>query len=1203
MNLSKKLKKVLLSVLSVFTFASAISVTSSTTTVNASGLDVRATVSAYINVSSTGAHYSFNGGNNFDVIMTGSKDQLSQVGLDCTAGAVAIAAHAISLAGGDPYEYLGMLNGVLNTVYPPSLRSYFESSSKWSTIATSPVDVSTLEPGDLLIYGTSGAGHMAIYAGGGEIFDFRSNGAGSNTYAGYANFSNYQQYMGTSSGSGSNALSGVYRANMSREISVNVKKTSSNTSVTNDNPNYSDLTAVFGVYTNASCTNKLGTITTDKDGNGSATYTVDGGTTTIYVKEEVAPVNYSISGDSVQSVDVSSGTGNVAFSDSPNQDPANIKLVKVDSEGKQVTANMAGAEFTFKYYAVNLENVNTVDDIANMTPTKTWVFKTVELNGSYYAGPNINGSFVEDKSDTIYEGSSFSIPYGVLTVEETEPVESYTTKGGFFKTGSIQMDANGTMFFKVNSPNSIENMISGNEITKKEDSIRGGYKIVKEDYSTGTTPEGDGSLAGAEFDLYYLGDLNGNAYGMKLDTDGDGLGDGTEYMPSETTPIDHVVIGGDGTYTSSSEYLGYGKYKLVETKAGDGYLTENYDGVQVSKEFTVSDDETIVEFSVENYPMLGSFAVQKNDEELQEAYAQGDANLQMEFEVVNASANPVTVLGKTYAVGDKIDIEGKGETTFTTDKNGFYKATERILPYGTYTIHEVKVPEGYTDVGTTSHTFSIREDGEVYSATFKIFNKPVRGGFEVQKNDKEYNKRNQGDTDLTTTFELYNRSTYDVLVDVNGDGILDKNTERFAPGKLITTFTTDEKGYYNTSKDYLPYGTYEIVESASPNGYTHNASETDGVLSKTFTVRDKDKLVDLTYEIFNRVYYGKFEVYKVAANSTSDWTEPEANVEFTAILSSKIGEGKEFATFEDAYKYINEHVNADGDVVADDDTIVFTKHEYAIITTGEDGKATSNDLAFGTYTIKQTSHVEDTQDVTNEATFEVTKDGQATISYTATNTPMKYRLHMVKVDADTKKTVTLNSAEFKIFQLTDRKGREVNEYVKQKVGLLTYDTFKTNSDNNGLVFVDTFNGIYTDHNDNGGSVTTPLQLEAGTYRIDEIKTPNGYLQLEEPIEFEVKESTITRHDDDGDAIIEVEVVNNKPHGELVIEKDIEDYDYDQSLLREGFDYSTIQFELRAAEDIIDPADGTVLTAKGEVANDVNGIAVGSITLVERIKTN
>lgn len=1199
----KNVKKTLAIVMSAFTLASVVTVPNMTTTVNASsGLDMATAFSQVVgsHAGKGGWHYSYSGGKNFETIMSDgmpSADTYYNIGLDCSAGTLALVSRAVVNAGGNPRDYFGQCEGQLNNVGVSTLKNYF---TNMELVYTSVVDASALQVGDILVFGNA---HMSVYAGNGQTYDFTSGGAGTTTYYGWATTLDYTGEAG--SGTTSSPLNAVYRINLNKQISVSVKKNSTLPDCTNGNSLYG-LSATFGVYTSADASesSRIATITTDNSGNGSASnVTVSSNVNTVYVKELSAPNNYLLSDATIHTVNVSSGSGETSFSDEPINDPLMISLTKIDSEGKTNIPSLENAIFEVKYYATM--NANSADDVAGLQPTKTWYFKTLKVGENYVA--NLRNEDYFDHGDSLYKNSTGTLTYllGSYTVKEYSAPTGYTVDGGYMQNDGTIIDANATFFVKLEGDNGIPvlrygNNLSDPELKKNEDSIRGGYKLIKEDYSTGTTAQGDATLAGAEFDLYYLGDGTDANIGMKLDNDGDGLGDGAEYTPSETHAIDHITVSADGTYTSASAYLGYGKYKLVETKAPNGYLTTSYDGTTVTKEFFVSSDETVVEVPVDNYPKLGSFTLQKNDDELKEAYAQGDANLQTTFEIVNASANPVTVLGKTYAVGQAIDIEGNGNTTFTTDINGYYRATEKILPYGTYTINEVNAPEGYTDVGNRTYTFSIREHGQIVDATFQIFNKPIRGGFEIQKNDKEYDTRNQGDTDLTTTFKIVNKSTYDVLVDVNGDGTLDKNTERFAPNAMITTFTTDEKGYYVSANDYLPYGTYEITETVQPIGYTHNQSDTDGNLTTTFSIREHGKIEDLKYEIYNRVDFGKFEIYKVEANSSSDWTTPESDVEFTAILSSKIGEGKEFATFEDAYNYIKANVNADGDV-KDGDRYVFTKHEYSIITTGADGKATSNDMAYGTYTIKQTSHVEDTVDVTNEATFVVKEDGQATINYTATNTPMKYRLHIVKTDKDTGKTVTLNSAEFKIFQLTDRKGKEVNEYVKQKVGLFTYDTFKTNSDNNGLVIVDTVTGTYTDHNDNKGAITTPLELESGTYRIEEIKTPEGYLKLEEPIEFEIKESTITRRDDDDDAIIEVEVSDNKPHGILAIEKQLEDYDYDQSLLRDedgNYDYSSIKFELRASEDITDPADGSVITAKGELANSVYYEEVGDITLDE-----
>lgn len=1098
-------------------------------------------------------------GNNVNHVVS---DPYAGESMDCVRMSMFITGHAIQKAGGNPNDYFSTVGYGFNGY------GKFEESTNVNEAST----------GDILAYGTA---HLAVALGwkDGELWTIDgSSGSGGwviHKYRGYA-----------SSGGASANFSKLYKVPpMNKKIGVSVKKNSSLPDCTNGNSLYG-LSATFGVYTSADGneSTRIATIQTDANGNGSATgISVSPSVNTVYVKELTAPTNYRLSDTSIHAVNVSSGNGSTAFTDEPLNDPAIITLTKVDSEGKENAASLEGAEFTINYY-------DTLDSTDGRTPTRTWVIKTLHDTTS-----NAYVAYLDDAhlvSGTPYRNSlgDIVLPLGTITIQETKAPNNYTTDGGYLKANGEQFSANDKMTFQIVNENSMAVIHAGNVFTKKEDAIRGGYKLEKQDWSTGATAEGDASLAGAEFDLYYLGDGTDSNVSMKLDKDGDGLGEGTEYLPSDTTPIEHITVGEDGTYTSSSTYLGYGKYKVVETKSPEGYLLTSYDAALISKEFFVSDDTATVEVPVANYPFLGSFKIQKNDNELKEAYAQGDSNLQTTFEIINASAHPVTVLNHTYAVGEAIDIEGNGSTTFTTDENGFYQSAEKILPYGTYTINEINPPLGHNSDGTTSYTFSIRNHGEYVDATYKIFNDVVRGGFKIQKNDIDYDTRSQGDTNLQATFEIINKSNADVLVDVNGDGVLDKDSERFAPNAKITDFTTDENGYYETASDFLPYGTYQINETVPPVGYTQ-----DGTITKTFEVRNEDEISDLTYEIFNRVDYGKFSIHKVGAASSSDWADPEKDVEFVAVLSSKIGEGKPYATFEDAYNAIAA-AGKTGDIKDADGNIILTVHEYAVVKTDDAGNATSNDLAYGTYTIKQTSHVEDTVDVTSEATFVVKEDGQATVAYTATNSPMKYRIHIVKKDADTGKTVALNSAEFKIYQLTDRKGNKVNQYVKQKVGLFTYDTFKTNSDNTGLGVVNTFTGTYTDSNDDKGSITTPLELESGTYRLEEVKTPEGYLLLDEPVEFTVKESTITTRDDDGDAIIVVEAVDNKPHGTLEINKQLEDYDYDQSLLRDGFDYSTIKFELRAAEDIIDPADGSILTAKGDIAKNVYGTEVGSIAL-------
>lgn len=381
-RMKRSAKKTFTSFLALLTMTSVVSLPSAVTAVHADGgLDVNTAIANYITVSSSGSHYSFDGGNNFDVIMTGSKAQLDSVGLDCTSGAVAIVAHALRDAGADPYAYFGMLNGVLNTVYPPSLRSYFENHEKWSTVANSPVDASALLPGDILIYGTSGNGHMAVYTGGGQMFDFRSNGHGYNgNYRGFANYSEYKTTMASSSGTGSNVLSGVYRANVDKNVSINLTKVSANTSITDGLVNaYSLAGAEYGIYSDAAATNQIGKITTGADGKGSANVKVGFSTSTLYYKETKAPKGYCLD-TTVRPFSFSGTSASINVSDMPGNDPLIITLTKNNAMTTgDDPASLAGARFTVKYYDLDPSNNYTADQLNGINAKRTWIIETKKV--------------------------------------------------------------------------------------------------------------------------------------------------------------------------------------------------------------------------------------------------------------------------------------------------------------------------------------------------------------------------------------------------------------------------------------------------------------------------------------------------------------------------------------------------------------------------------------------------------------------------------------------------------------------------------------------------------------------------------------------------------------------------------------------------------------------------------------------------------
>lgn len=1096
-RMKRSAKKTFTSFLALLTMTSVVFLPSAVTAVHADGgLDVNTAIANYITVSSSGSHYSFDGGNNFDVIMTGSKAQLDSVGLDCTSGAVAIVAHALRDAGADPYAYFGMLNGVLNTVYPPSLRSYFENHEKWSTVANSPVDASALLPGDILIYGTSGNGHMAVYTGGGQMFDFRSNGHGSSgNYRGFANYSEYKTAMASSSGTGSNVLSGVYRANVDKNVSINLTKVSANTSITDGLVNaYSLAGAEYGIYSDAAATNQIGTITTGADGKGSANVKVGFSTSTLYYKETKAPKGYCID-TTVRPFSFSGTTASINASDVPGNDPLAISLKKNNAmTNGDDPASLAGAQFTIKYYDLDTSNNYTADQLNGINATRTWVIETQKVGSIYYT--RLADKYLVAGSDALYKlGNIPTIPVGVITVEETKaPNITYTDENGneqlVYTLNNKTLDAgenevlssNGIVVMKVTSVQDNFSLIGGNDYTISEIPKKGGFYTSKIDAETGKAePQGNGSLDGASYEV-----INDNDY------------------------------------------------------------------------------------------QVGTAQV--------------------------ASA----------AKGERV-------WSFITAKGGVYSSPLDALQVGHYIVRETDPSTGYLVAGTTEREMTVNENRQTFLSGDKTFTEqPVRGGFKFQKNDTDTATYPQGNTNLQATLKLINTSVNPVWVDSNGDGQFSED-EYFANGEAIklpqsfvtagtantndATFTTTTDGYFETVTNALPFGSYKIVEVTAPTGF---AMDGDSVTETTFDVTNDGELVDKRFDIKNDVFTGKFDVQKMLTSSNnghSTTMKPEANVEFTAFLKATVDE-KFGGDYKLAYETVfGQKPNVEGNPTPDDSqtiydadgNILFTTKEYDVVTTNESGMAYSRDLAYGEYYIFQSSHADGVLDYEGNvssydgAIFNVTEENQPTKHFYVANNHQLYILKMNKVSDQTGEKIELNNAVFKI---KDSNGN----YVKQKIGNKVYDQFSTTT---RKMIVDTADGekvtvdagtfvTESPSENDAAKAYTALGVEAGTYYITEVKTPAGFTTLKEPVEVVAKESAITEVDQDGTNYVEVEVPETQITGKLVIKKSLEKWEKADKTFVNHDDLSGIGFTLIAKEDIIDPADGSVLVKAGEQAVRLTG---------------
>ena len=208
---------------------------------------------------------------------------------------------------------------------------------------------------------------------------------------------------------------------------LQIKKTSANTSITDNNSCYSLANAVYGVYKSESDAkndkNRVSSLKTNENGWSN---TIELNANTYYLKEVTPPKGYALS-SAINKITVTSGKTtqygtNGELKDYPQSDPIPIVLGKVDSETNknkpQGSASLAGAEFTVKYYK-GLYDSDPAK--SGQVPARSWVLKTdkdgySELSKEY----KVSG-------DDFYYASNGdpTFPVGTVTIQETKAPTGY----------------------------------------------------------------------------------------------------------------------------------------------------------------------------------------------------------------------------------------------------------------------------------------------------------------------------------------------------------------------------------------------------------------------------------------------------------------------------------------------------------------------------------------------------------------------------------------------------------------------------------------------------------------------------------------------------------------------------------------------------------------------------------------------------------
>lgn len=527
--------------------------------------------------------------------------------------------------------------------------------------------------------------------------------------------------------------------------------------------------AIYGVYTDKACKNKVGEIRIDEKGCGSIKLP----NRQYYVKEIKAPTGYSLSTEvfalkANENVNVTEDylKGNIVINKTAedgiigqrefkvtwtqNGKP-HSKTAKTNSNGVAEFKGLNVYDLTSKaaiLYTISEINVDTryeTPKAQNVTLTSGNVDLTVNVNfnnelktGSIKINKQSEDGYIGDRTFTITgNGKTYTIKtgsYGVAILSDISVYDSNNNKITYTiseknvdiryvtpadQTATLTADATTTKTFK-------------NELKK------GSIKINKQSE--------DGENGNRTFEI----SGNGKTYTITTGEDGIAL--------LENIPV----------YDSNNEKI---TYTISEKNVPIKYV------IPADQTATLTADATTTE-TFKN--ILKKFTVEVTKQDAETVTAQGDG----------------TLAGAVYG----IYRDGALVDTYTTDENGYFKSKEYVC--GNYTVQEISPSEGYLLDATV---YSVGAEPEKYTIESNLVSKTVTEDA-VKGNISIIKHSNDGSTQIETPevgaeFEVYLKSS--------GSYANAKDSEK-------DYLVCDENGFAQT-KD-MPYGVYTVHQTVGWEG-------------------------------------------------------------------------------------------------------------------------------------------------------------------------------------------------------------------------------------------------------------------------------------------------------------------------------------------------------------------------------------------------
>lgn len=691
------------------------------------------------------------------------------------------------------------------------------------------------------------------------------------------------------------------------EVEFSVTKLDKDTQMVIGKSPVDNSSAVYGVYKDKECKNKVGEITIGDKGKGSIK--LPNGT--YYAKEIKAPTGYDLdptvytlkSGQSIKAIEyktrgtivvnktaedgITNGrefrvTGSNGVNEVKKTDESGIaKFTELEvydfGTGKPVTYTVSEINVDNRYETPKAQDITLTSGNADLTVAvdfeNTLKKGNIKINkqsednqngdrtftitggGETYTLTTANDGTAIIANIPVYDSSNQPITY---TISEKDVPVRYV----------VPADQNATLTADATVDVKFENKLKKftAEITKKD--------------SENITAQGDATLAGATYGLYH---------------------DGERIATYTTDENGHFV---------TDEFV-CGNYTLQELTPSQGYqlIDEIYKVGAEPQNYKV--EVNPIAFDVTEDVVKGNISIIKHSDDEDDKVENLETGA--EFEVYLKSA------------GNYDKAKETERDYLTTDENGF--AQTKDMPYGVYTVHQTKTVNDAAFVADFDVT--IAKEGQTYE--YILNNKPFRSYIHVTKVDAETGK----------------------VISYEGAGfqIYDSN------GNLINlgtdTFYTNSEGYLITP-DSLKYGDYSLVEVQAPVGYVLDSTPV------SFTVNAENADEENAVNIIKvtkadtaqkgRISVSKHgEIFKsVQAIGPAIWTDENGETQtagtttYYPIFEESGLSGAEFEVIaaEDIY-------TADGTIRASAGEVV------ADIITDKDGNASTEPLYLGKYVVKE----------------------------------------------------------------------------------------------------------------------------------------------------------------------------------------------------------------------------------------------------------